>query len=748
MASNEYPALLNETYEVGEQIGEGGMGAVFRCRDLATDQACAVKFLARDLCESDAARRRFNHEARILAKLRHPNIVAIHAHGIEAGFPYLVMDLCVDQEGNPLTLGKLQRRAEDRRIEAEALLALLAPMLASVGYLHAQGLVHRDLKPDNFLLQPDEQGRLVPKLSDFGLITLTSDDELRARFQGSVSLSIQSGDNKTRAMVGTWDYMSPEQREGGSLDARSDVYSVGLIMYRLATGYTRVTREFPSEVNPELPEWFDAMLETAMAREPGKRFPTAELMYAELPAELRQAYGGPDVASLRRRTRLVTRRSLVYLAALVILCALVLIAARRPLPTPDADAPEETVAFPPPPGPEEAVAAPDPVPDEPGDAAKPENAQAAPEPTPPGPDEAAEPADPTAVVPVTVPAVVGPQLGQTWNVAGLSLELAPIPAGSFTMGSPATEDGREDDEPQRQVTLTKAFWLGKCEVRQKDFEAIEGKNPSRFKGADLPVETLTWDEAAAFCRKLNDRERQAGRLPVGYEYRLPTEAEWEYACRAGTQGQHALGADADSLEDGAWYSGNSEGKTHAVGSKAPNAWGLHDMHGNVSEWCADWWGEYPPGELTDPVGAQVGPQRVHRGGSGANRPSACRAANRFSYSPGKVSNSLGFRVALAAVLPADQAGAGLLAGAAPLKSLLGKGLIPVRDASYAPLGGLAPGSREAQERQRELAAKAGLPLEVKTRRSGIVFRLVPPGSFVMGDTDSRAIRRESFKCCG
>ena len=137
----------------------------------------------------------------------------------------------------------------------------------------------------------------------------------------------------------------------------------------------------------------------------------------------------------------------------------------------------------------------------------------------------------------------------------------------------------------------------------------DGTNPSRFKGANLPVEQVSYDEALAFCRKVTEQERAAGRLPEGYEYTLPTEAQWEYACRAGTTGNYAGNLDAM-----AWYSGNSGSTTHAVGGKQANGWGLNDMHGNVWEWCLDWYGNYAGGRVTDPRGASSGSNRVGRGG--------------------------------------------------------------------------------------------------------------------------------------
>ena len=289
-ADVEYPELLNDIYEVGEKVGEGGMGVVFRCRDRRNGNELAVKFLSRELREKEASRQRFDHEVQILSGLRHPNIVAVRAHGIEDGFPYLIMDLCLDYAGKPLTIGLVQRRSPDNRLRATQLLELLAPLLASVGYLHGQGLVHRDLKPANVLLQAGAGGKLFPKLSDFGLVSLTSDEELRTRYEASVNLTVYDGGDKQRALAGTWDYMSPEQRKGGAIDARSDVYSLGRIIYLLATGYTRTRPEYPSEVNPELPEWLNGFLKRAMQRNPADRYHAAQEMYEDLPKDLRQAH--------------------------------------------------------------------------------------------------------------------------------------------------------------------------------------------------------------------------------------------------------------------------------------------------------------------------------------------------------------------------------------------------------------------------------------------------------------------------
>ena len=227
----------------------------------------------------------------------------------------------------------------------------------------------------------------------------------------------------------------------------------------------------------------------------------------------------------------------------------------------------------------------------------------------------------------------GPEEGQAWAVPELNLEMAYIRPGTFQMG---------EGSGAHQVTLTKAYWLGATEVTQGQYDAIVGTNPSYFKGTDLPVEQVTWYEALEFCRKLTERERTAGRLPEGYEYTLPTEAQWEYACRAGTTGDYA-----GNLDEMAWCDQNSDGTTHPVRQKRANAWGLHDMHGNVWEWCLDWYGDYPGGSVRDPTGPASGSERVFRGGSWGFTARLCRSAYRGSVAPGGSGDYVGFRLALA-----------------------------------------------------------------------------------------------------
>jgi len=216
----------------------------------------------------------------------------------------------------------------------------------------------------------------------------------------------------------------------------------------------------------------------------------------------------------------------------------------------------------------------------------------------------------------------------------VSMKLVLIPAGKFMMG---------EEEGQHEVTISKPFYMGVTEVTQAQYEAVMGTNPSRFKGATNPVDTVSWDDAAEFCKKLSEKTRQA--------VRLPTEAEWEYACRAGTTTRFSFGDKDGVLGDYAWYDGNSGGTTYPVGQKKPNAWGLYDMHGNVWEWCADWNGDYPKGAVTDPQGPGAGEYRVLRGGAWLYSPDDCRSAYRSGNGPNSRDFNYGLRVAVSVSAP-------------------------------------------------------------------------------------------------
>jgi formylglycine-generating enzyme required for sulfatase activity len=247
----------------------------------------------------------------------------------------------------------------------------------------------------------------------------------------------------------------------------------------------------------------------------------------------------------------------------------------------------------------------------------------------------------------------GPATGQRFYRAVLAAptNLVFIPAGAFRMGSPTNEVGRFTDEgPQTDVTLTKGFFMAQYLVTQLDYLAIMGYNPSHFStDTNGPVDEVTWTEATNYCALRTQQELAAGLIPAGTCYRLPTEAEWEYACRAWTSTQFYYGDDPayTNLTNYAWYSANSGSTTQPVGLKLPNLWGLYDMAGNVWEWCEDWYGPYSGGSTTDPPGAASGSERVLRGGSWFNPENECRSAQRDSGNPAGSNTNIGFRVVLA-----------------------------------------------------------------------------------------------------
>ena len=224
-------------------------------------------------------------------------------------------------------------------------------------------------------------------------------------------------------------------------------------------------------------------------------------------------------------------------------------------------------------------------------------------------------------------------------INSIGIELVLLKAGSFNMGSPVTEKDRDADEgPQHPVVLTHDFYISECLITQEQFETILGWNYSKFKNAANPIEMISKTEADMFCKKLSELE--------GRPYSLPSEAQWEYACRAGNDAPYCFTGNFDEIERYAWYRDNSMNMAHPVGEKKPNAWGLYDMHGNVWEWCLDKWQEagYRPENKLDPV-CNEGDTFVIRGGSYLNQPQALRSAKRFGYNNQR-NSCVGFRVVL------------------------------------------------------------------------------------------------------
>jgi len=233
-----------------------------------------------------------------------------------------------------------------------------------------------------------------------------------------------------------------------------------------------------------------------------------------------------------------------------------------------------------------------------------------------------------------------PQFALRWLI-GVVLVVGVAQYGGFRCwrAVQASRGYSADESPVHKVALTTPFYISKFETTQGQYQHVMDTNPSPFKGPNLPVETISWDDAQAFCKKVSE--------VTGQTVRLPSEGEWEYSCRAGTATAYCSGDEEADLDRVGWYAANSKDTMHPVGLKEPNAWGVYDMHGNVWEWCRDWYEEYKPGAVVDPQGPTEGQLRALRGGCWFNVPSCCRSAYRGSYDPTYPSVDFGFRVVVA-----------------------------------------------------------------------------------------------------
>jgi eukaryotic-like serine/threonine-protein kinase len=620
-----------------QKLGLGGMGAVFLGRHLRLHIDFAVKVMAPPPAEPvqhglrppvepgappDDCVKRFLREARVAARIRHPNLIRVHDVNVEYGVYYLTMDFIEGESAS----ARLKRKGPLPEPEAVSIVLAAAAGLAEA---HRKGFVHRDVKPDNILI--DREGRVC--LADLGLArAFDSETALGPSVTGE------------QMILGSPAYMPPEQfQDARKVGPPGDVWTLGITLYHLLSG--RLPWRDPNvyalakkvandpwpdvrALQPDATPGVAAILERACRKDQTKRYGNAGEMAAALkkhrdalaakglkavladpragaPTELRAAPPSQEVL-----TRILDKTTAGGAPAEPTLVRERLgdaMAAGAAARFDEA----KTIALPgrePPRAPA--------IPDRAGDA--PSEADKCPEP-------------PRGIA----------------NSIGMRLVL--VPAGEFRMGSPETEDGRSIDETPHPVTISKPFYLGATQVTQGQWKAIMGNNPSHFQGEGLPVEQVSWDDCREFLKKLSARE--------GREYRLPTEAEWEYACRAGTTGPFSFGETIDTAQanyNGTYVYGNGKQgeyrkKTLPVGHFKPNAWGLSDMHGNLWEWCADWYGVDRSGKpAVDPTGPKTGEERVLRGGSWLDEPINCRSSYRARDLPNLRRHFLGFRVAMVA----------------------------------------------------------------------------------------------------
>jgi len=423
-------------------------------------------------------------------------------------------------------------------------------------------------------------------------VLLTSDGRVKiADFGLAKTLGTQvdvdaSAVTVSHAAVGTPGFVAPEALAGGgAVDHRVDLYAAGVMLYQMLTGrLPRGAFTPPSKLFPEIDPRLDRIVRHAMASDPQDRQASASVLRSELTA-----------VSSNPTTRTEAERNKAT----------------------EGSADEGEIGN---------------TPLSSGKAKRARHWAV-------GTGIVALVGASAAVwigITTTEVGIAGGRAGEVRVFGGI--EMVWCPPGTFMMGSPKAEPGRGIDEAQHEVTLTKGFWIAKTEATQGQWKTATGTNPTHVQGENLPIVRVSWTDTQGWLRTMNETHP----LPKGWQWSLPTEAQWEYACRAGTTGSHA----GENLDAMAWYKDNSGKATNPVGMKDPNAWGLHDMHGNVHEWCRDWYGQYPSDVVTDPTGPATGTRRVSRGGSWFPGAPQSRSAFRGHSQPDYRSPDLGFRPAI------------------------------------------------------------------------------------------------------
>jgi eukaryotic-like serine/threonine-protein kinase len=628
-------------YNVLKLLGRGGMGDVFLAEDPRLERLVALKLLPVSLTGDDDRARRFQQEARAASAISHPNVAHIYEFEQAADRDYLVMEYV---EGK--TLRELLKA---KTIDLEQALDIAVQVGQALQAAHEAGVVHRDIKPENIMIRRDG----YVKVLDFGLAKIANTREKNPDYQHKLRSSL---DTMPGLIMGTTAYMSPDQLRGQAVDHRTDIWSLGVTLYEMLTGVHPFVGQTPSDVSAAVlmrePE--DLMLEhlseedvsklqkivlTALQKDLDRRYASAADFVNELEEVQLSLNQERSTSPIQRDVRTAEQRVeakpsparsrtvMIAAAGSIGVIALVLgwfILGARNQSRLSADG------------------------SQPGDS-KLQKGQAGKLTPPTSSEPPCSAQSPTQ----------GTGRGRTLTLNnGVTLEMLEIPSGSFCRGSPAGI-GRINEQPQYRVTVG-SYYMGKYEVTQAQWQAVMGNNPSGFKGDNLPVEKVSWDDAASFIARLNMQND-------GYTYRLPTEAEWEYACRSGTTTDFA--GDPDAI---AWYGNNSGrarldaaaiwrtdsqnyfkrleeqgGHTHPVGTKLPNAFGLFDMNGNVWEWCQDWYHANYNGAPTDSEAWLSGgdqKSRVLRGGSWNSVTANLRPANRDGLAPDFRSYGLGLRV--------------------------------------------------------------------------------------------------------
>ncbi len=609
-----------QRYEPRRILGAGGFGTAFLCHDRFFGSDVVLKTFHHDAIQRSMTE--VFREAQLLKALQHPSIIGVrdcnYADLTSLQRPYIVMDYFpgVNLREWIATHGPLTH-LQFRRFATQVAEGMAAA--------HRQNILHRDLKPDNILLKADGEDFSV-KIIDFGL-ALSQQAVETSQARGSKDNTLW-GDS----VAGTIEYASPEQM--GRLDTSltgpaSDIFSFGKTCNYALFQTTEPKRRHLTT----LPDLWAEMLEKCTEFDPKLRFAefgeVLKVISVATPAKGSNLPPLPTLKSLP--TEKVTEKLGSFAKGMMQSLGNII----QPSPKTRERLKEE-------------VSIPEVVPIEDAPRAKKSVPSSTPKPGPKGPPPI--PGLSTVAPAVAVVAQVrlvedsleARKPGEFFTNA-LGMRFAWIPPGNFLMGSPPDEPGHTVDEFYHSVRLSQGFFLGVHQVTQDQWKKVMRTDPSQFKGGKLPVDSVSWNHCVSFCRRLSEMENQT--------YRLPTEAEWEYACRAGTMTPFAFGQSLSSQKANFDVRSHADGKSRKSLSQTrssegvlANGWNLCEMHGNLWEWCSDWFGSYPQKEQVDPTGPLDGTERVLRGGAWNSPLRDCRSARRHRASPNDADSSFGFRV--------------------------------------------------------------------------------------------------------
>ncbi len=708
------PELVDHPdYEIKRELGRGGMGVVYLAHNKLMGRDEVLKVMGRHIMERPGVLDRFLREIRAVAKLRHPNIVtAYHATRLGESIVFAMEYVA------GLDLSRMVKAKGPLPVTHACYFAYQAAL--GLQHAHEEGLVHRDIKPGNLMLS-NRKDKATIKILDFGLAKATREEK--------IDLKLTSEGQA----LGTPDYIAPEQiMDATSADIRADIYSLGGTLYHLLTGcppfhadslydmyQAHISRDADplNLVRPEVPAELAALVAKMMAKDPTRRFQTPGEVAAALTPFVKKgnvAFKGPKLdvsrasrsiagqpvgeavsmpaqpvteppgSAVRAKTVVEPTVPAARWESLVGLRETASSTETPPVVAPVRRAPRPfwpvviaaslfglfalgvviiTIRGK---NGETKITARD------DKAFKVETPDVVVEHNPTGDSTPAKARSNTPKAPrPDIPGASRTVKPLTAITNSIGMNLVPIPAGEFIMGSPLGQ-GSEDEHPQHHVRITRPFYMGVTEVTQAQYQGVVGSNPSWFspRGGgkdrvagestdDHPVENVSWLDAVAYCNTLSENEKrepfydiEAGTARVrdwnGPGYRLPTEAEWEYACRSNSRTRYSFGNDEANFGEHGWYKDNSGGRTHPVGQKRSNDFGLFDMHGNVWEWCWDGFDAnyYKASPVDDPRGPSGAWFRVNRNGGWIGPPSWSRsAACAIGRPPDHRDNGIGFRVA-------------------------------------------------------------------------------------------------------